>query len=174
MIVAGGLTLTGAAVTTSQDATETSTSHPAFIEAGECADLDANPVATLNDLELIGSGDGEADGDDEEERQVESVMTASPIFTSTSEDIDLSFDDALANSHSVTVHLSQNDLQTYIACGEIGGVVEDDELIVALHPVDYSGYSGIAMLNRDDDGNVEVTVYLAGPPEIELEATPAG
>jgi hypothetical protein len=172
VLVAGGLILASSGIVASQDATEPPTSHPAFIEAGECTDLDANPVATLNELELLGSAE-EGEGDEEGTRQVEGVLTASPIFTSTSEDIEFSFDDMLDSSHSVAVHLSQDDLQTYIACGEIGGVVADDELIVALHSVDDSDYDGIAILSRDDDGNVDVTIYLAGPSETELEATPA-
>jgi hypothetical protein len=171
VIVAFGLAFSGGVVA-AQDETTTPPSHPAFIEAGNCGDLDANPVATLNNLELIGSSE---EATDEEERQVEGTITAAPVLTSTSEEIEVAFDDLLETSHSVTVHLSQDDLQTYLACGEIGGVVDEDQLVVALHAVDGSDYNGIAILAKDGDGNADVTVYLAGPSESDStpDATPA-
>jgi hypothetical protein len=167
-VIAGGFIVAGMGLAAAQDDAAAEPSMPAFIEAGECSDLDANPVATLNNVEPIGASD-----EGEEERQVQGPLTASLVLTSTSEDVDLAFDDMLAETHSVTVHLSQEDLQTYVACGEIGGVVSDDQLVVALHEVDGSGYNGIAILSKDDDGNVDATLYLAGPREAEPAATPA-
>jgi hypothetical protein len=170
-IVALGLVFSGGVVA-AQDAATTAPSHPAFIKAGDCGESDANPVATLNDLERIGSSEGAGD---EEELQVEGTLTAAPILTSTSEEIEVSFDELLETSHSVTVYLSQDELQTYVACGEIGGVVNEDQLVIALHAVDGSDYNGIAILAKDGDGNADVTVYLAGPSESDSapDATPA-
>ena len=44
-------------------------------------------------------------------------------------------------------------------------------LVIALHPQNDSGYFGIAILSKDDDGNVDVEVYLAEPGETS-DATP--
>ena len=169
-----GLLMSGGFVASAQD--ESAPSHPSFIESGDCSNLDANPMATLNNVELIGTATEDDDSSEEEDRQVEGTLTAAPVLTSNSEDLDLSFDDMLAESHSVTVHLSDDDLQTYVACGEIGGLVVDDQMVIALHEVDGSGYNGIAMLAKDGDGNVDVTIYLAGPAatDSESDATPAG
>jgi hypothetical protein len=147
-------------------------SHPEHIHKGTCAELDPNPAAPLQNLLPIG-----ADPDDLEASVAElepvGVLTAAPIYYADSEDVDMKWDDMLAESHAINVHKSDQEIQTYIACGDIGGVVVDDKLVIALHPQNDSGYSGIAILEKDDD-SVDVEVYLAGPTtENEPVATPA-
>jgi hypothetical protein len=168
-----GILFSGGVVANAQDDDAESPSMPAFVEAGDCSDLNPNPAATLNALSEIGAP---AEEGDEEAGPVEGTLSASRVLTSVSEDVDLSFDDMLAESHSVTVHLSEDKIQTYVACGEIGGIVNDDQLVIALHSVDESGYTGIALLTKDGDGNADVTVYLSEPvvPEPSPDATPAG
>jgi hypothetical protein len=156
----------------SQETGEEVPAHPAFIQAGECDDLEANPVGTL---EVVGPLATEGEGDDEDTPEAQGALDASPVLHSNSEDVELSFDDMLAESHSVVVHESEADIQTILSCGEIGGIVIDDKLVIALHSMNESGYTGIAMLDKDDDGNVDVEIYLAEPVvENVPDATPAG
>ena len=168
MFVAGGLAI-GGGLALAQDDVAVVPSHPAHIHAGDCANLDPNPAAPLNNVEPRMSGD-----DPEETPAPEGVLTAPAVLFSDSEDLDLSWDDMLATSHSINVHESDEAIDVYIACGEIGGVVVDDELVIGLRPLNDSGYSGVAKLSKDEDGNVDVEVYLSEPVSDELapDATP--
>ncbi len=169
-LMVGSLALGSFAVAAAQDTATAGPSHPAFIESGDCTKLDSNPVATLNPVERHVS-----DSKDDTANQVVGTLTATPVLFSLSDKLDLKFDDMLSESHSVTIHESQDNIQNYLACGEIGGIVVDDELVVALHPLSDSGYTGIAILTKDGDGNVDVKVYLAEPAKSEptTDATPA-
>lgn len=142
--------------------------HPAHILAGECAELDPAPVAALTDVALPLNND-------EEDNDAQGVLTAPAVLTSETDDVDLSFeDDVLTSAHSIVVHESEENVQNYIACGEIGGIVVDGELLVSLHSMNDSGYSGIAQLSTDDDGQVDVEIFLAEPSTApnEPDATP--
>jgi hypothetical protein len=165
-LLAGSLVAGGVGVV-AQDEAATGPSHPAHIHAGTCDDLEPNPVAPLNNLEL-------RQNEDADDNTVQGTLTASQMFWSGSDELDLNWDDMLATSHSVNVHESDENIQTYIACGEIGGIVVDDSLVIGLHQLNDSGYSGIAILRKDGDDNVDVEVYLAGPPASEMDpaATP--
>lgn len=150
--------------------------HPAHIHVGTCAELDPNPVAPLNNLLPVG-----VDPEAEEPEALETLgsLTAGPVSTSQSEDVEFEWETMLGSSHAIAVHESETNIQNYIACGDIGGVVFDDEgnkMVVGLHPVGESGFSGIAILSEDGDGMVDVEVYLTGQPadgSAEPAATPA-
>jgi hypothetical protein len=166
------LALAGSAGTAlAQETAEGMPAHPAFIQAGDCSNLDENPVGTL---EVVGPMVPE--GDEEETPEVQGALGASSVLYAESEDVELPFDDVLAESHSVVVHLSEEEIQTNISCGEVGGVVIDDKLVIALHSVNDSGYTGIAILEKDGDDKVDVEIYLAEPvnPENVPDATPVG
>jgi hypothetical protein len=172
-VLAGTVAIGGAGMAAAQD--EAMESHPSHIHAGTCAELDPNPAAPLNNIIPIGV---DPEAEEPEAPETVGVLTASPILHADSEDVEFSWDDMLAESHAINVHLSDEEVQTYIACGDIGGTPVDDgdKLVVALHPQNDSGYSGIAILEKDGDGNVDVEVYLAGPPAeggVPV-ATPAG
>jgi hypothetical protein len=171
-LVIGSLTIGGSGLALAQGTEEAAAgpSHPAHIHAGDCANLDPNPAAPLNNVEPRLN-----ESDDDNANEPVGVLTASPVLYSDSEDLDLKWDDMLAESHSINVHESDENIQNYIACGEIGGVVVDDELVIALHPMNDSGYTGIAKLTKDGDGNVDVEVFLAEPVngDNQPDATPA-
>ena len=86
--------------------------------------------------------------------------------------VDMPLDDILADSHAINVHLSAEEIDTYIACGDISGVVFEDEddgerqLVIALGELNDSGHVGIAWLSEDDDGTTEVAVNLIEPDEM--------
>ncbi len=173
-LLVGSLTIGGAGIALAQDDTsgEGVHSHPAHIHLGDCGNLDPNPAAPLNNI-TARSAD-EDDDDDDTDLAPQGVLTAPAVLYSETDDIELSFrDDVLASSHSIVVHESEENIQNYIACGEIGGVVVDGELVISLRPLNDSGYTGIVKLDEDDDGQVDVEVYLAEPASTEPAATPA-
>lgn len=74
-------------------------------------------------------------------------------------DLDVALDDLLAAPHAVVVPANPDDPASFVACGEIGGYVDDDGLIVGLQGPDGTGLAGMAFLWNDDDA-VEVELYL--------------
>ena len=169
-MLSGGLLLGGGAgIALAQDE-EPAVGFPNHIHAGTCDDLDPNPLAPLTDVvEWVN------DTDDETENAPQGVLTAPLVFRGET-DVEISLEDILAESHSVNVHESAENIQNYIACGEIGGVVVEDDgsdtLVVALRPLNDSGYFGLAFLTADGD-NTNVKVWLAEPAATpDVEATP--
>ena len=136
-----------------QDATpvaqEVATARPVHIHSGDCVNL-GDVVVPLNDLtEPVGEGVGQA----EEASQAESSFTSVPM----------TLDAILAADHAINAHLSAEEIGTYIACGEIGGVVDaTGALIVGLREDSDSGYTGIAFLSPGADGaSTDVSVFIA-------------
>jgi hypothetical protein len=119
--------------------------HPAHIHSGTCVEL-GDVVIPLNDV-------AEPMGD-----RVGSEMATSPRISVTQTDAALS--DITGAEHAVNVHLSADELGTYIACGEVGGTLtEDGTLAFRLHELTDSGNRGVAWLSGGDDGT-SVTVLL--------------
>jgi hypothetical protein len=77
--------------------------HPAHIHEGTCDDLDPNPIYPLTNVDADGVS---------------------------STDVDVSLEDLLASPHAINVHLSADNIATYVACGNIeaavGGETGDD------------------------------------------------
>jgi hypothetical protein len=75
----------------------------------------------------------------------------------------------LDGGHAINVHLSAEEIGTYIACGTIGGVVherengEGMEITIALAELNDSGHVGIAWLGDDGEGGTNVSVSLIEP-----------
>lgn len=123
--------------------------RPVHIHAGDCVNL-GEVVVPLNDLTApVGEGAGQA----EEATQAESSGTNIP----------LSLPDILAADHAINVHLSAEQIDTYIACGEVGGIVDiNGALIVGLREASNSGFTGIAYLAPGADGvSTEVSLFIA-------------
>ena len=136
-----------------QDATpvaqEASPARPAHIHSGTCVEL-GDVVAPLTDLTApVGEEVGQADG----AAQAELAFTNVPI----------PLDAILGADHAIDVHLSAEQIETYIACGEIGGVIDaGGSLIVGLREESTSGYTGIAFLSLGADGaSTDVSVFIA-------------
>jgi len=119
--------------------------HPAHIHAGACP-MPGDVVAPLTDIaEVAGEAAGSA--------------SAAHVETSTTS-VALALTDILAADHAIVVHHSADDMGTYVACGDIGGVVVDGRLAVGLGELGGSGASGIALLTDAGDGTTTVVVYL--------------
>jgi uncharacterized cupredoxin-like copper-binding protein len=156
-IVAGaaamiGLIATGGPAAVAQDATpqaaETQLPRPAHIHANACANI-GDIVAPLNDL-TAPTGDHVG---------LRRSFDAESSFTT----IPMTIDAILASDHSLNVHMSADQIDVYIACGDIGGVLTPEgALIIGLAEQSNSGYTGIAYLSPGADGaSTDVSVFIA-------------
>ena len=67
-------------------------------------------------------------------------------------------DDLISERHAIAVRVSADD-PTLVACGEIGGIRDGDELAVGLRERNDSGFSGISVI-RGADASSLVYIYL--------------
>jgi plastocyanin len=87
--------------------------------------------------------------------------------------VDAKLSDIADGNHALNVHESADQIQNYIACGNIGGTIYGSELAIGLEQRNDSGYTGVAVL-REKDNQTVVTVYLAeGLAGEAAAATPA-
>ncbi|MBA2595757.1 MAG: hypothetical protein H0V00_03935 [Chloroflexia bacterium] len=77
--------------------------------------------------------------------------------------VPITLDAILAEDHAINAHLSTEEIGTYIACGNIGGVLNaDGALVIGLSEDSNSGFTGIAFLAPGDDGaSTAVSVFIA-------------
>lgn len=130
---------------------EGTASHPAHIHSGTCAEL-GDVVLPLENL-IDQATTGEVVGS-------EAAVTTVSSWTI----VDASIDEILAGEHAINIHLSDDEMGTYIACGDIGGVLTSNEedgqaLIVGISEQNDSGWAGIAWLGEMGD-QTEVSVTL--------------
>lgn len=132
--------------------------HPAHIHAGTCEEL-GEVVFPLNDVAPLAAGAtpaaspaaspaamGEAD---------ENVVAESTTI------LEVSLDEILSGEHAINVHESAENIDVYIACGDIAGTPENGHLRVELQELNDSGYTGRAVLTSNaDDMTTTVTVTL--------------
>jgi uncharacterized cupredoxin-like copper-binding protein len=128
-------------------AQETSPPRPSHIHSGDCDEL-GEVIQPLNSLTVpVGAVSGNSD-----------AVVAEAAFTS----IPQPLDQLLAEDHALKVHLSADQIQTYLACGDIGGAADaDGALIVGMKELDDSGYAGIAYLVPAADGSTSISVMIA-------------
>lgn len=67
-------------------------------------------------------------------------------------------DDLVGQRHSIAVRVSADD-PTLVACGEIGGIRDGDELAVGLRERNDSGFSGISVIRGAEESSL-VYIYL--------------
>ena len=144
--------------------------HPAHIHSGTCAEL-GDVVAPLTEVAHIGA-DAERTGAD----------SSIPVKTSVTV-VDMPLQEIIDGGHTINIHLSPEEIDVYIACGDIGGVItmdegeEENELIIGLGELNESGHTGIAWLGADGD-TTRVRVSLVEPGDMQAgtegaqEATP--
>src|SRR6476469_6778796 len=133
----GACLLMGSGVAMAQTAPPMDTTpHPTHVHEGTCANLNPNPQYPLNETTVRKPGGNTTPTP----AAVEGVQQVPTVLYSNTQ-IDVSLDDLLKSPHAINVHKSDADIKTYIACGNIGGVVVDDELDIALFAQNASGYS---------------------------------
>ena len=124
-------------------------SRPAHIHSGNCVEL-GDVVVPLTDL---APAVGERVGQAAEAAEAEFSVTSVPM----------TLDAILGADHAINIHLSAEQIETYIACGELGGLVDvGGSLTVGLREESNSGYTGIAFLTPGADGaSTNVSVFIA-------------
>jgi len=147
-----GMVAVGGPAAWAQDATpeaERMGPRPAHVHTGTCNEV-GEVVAPLTDL--TGATGGERVG----QRR---AIPAESSFTS----VPLTLDAILGADHVVNVHLSAEEIDTYIACGEIGGRLSPEgTVIIGLQELNNSGFTGIAYLAPGADGaSTDVSVFVA-------------
>jgi hypothetical protein len=149
MVATGGGLRVGAQTSATPTAGGTELSRPAHIHTGDCVNL-GEVVAPLTNLtEPTGNAVGQSD----------KAIAAESSFTT----VPMTLDQILASPHAVNVHLSAAQIGTYIACGEVGGVIDaNGALTIGLRELNNSGYTGIAYLAPTADGTgTSVSVFIA-------------
>ncbi len=150
MAALGGI-LTLGAVTAAQ---ETAAPHPAHIHSGTCATL-GDVVVPLTD---IAPESGERSG----------PASAIPLLVGETT-VDMPLQEIIDGGHAINIHKSAEEIDVYIACGDIGGVVNpgdgdsSDELLIGIGELNDSGYAGVAWFGaRGDQTIVDVQLIELG------------
>src|SRR5215217_5067109 len=119
--------------------------HPAHIHSGTCETL-GDVVYPLNDLTapdmmgtpMAGMASTPMAG-------MDSAGKGQVVAQSTTT-VEASLDDLLAAEHAINVHLSAEEIDVYIACGDVTGTPDGDQLQIDLEELNNSGYQGMAWL----------------------------
>jgi plastocyanin len=161
LVLIGGMFL-GSSRAPAQDA---SPPRPSHIHDGDCDE----PGQIIQPLTALTVPAGQVSGNSD-------AVVAEAAFTV----IQQSLDELLATDHALKVHLSKEQIQIYLACGDIGGTVDaNGALIVGMKELGASGYTGIAYLAPAGGGGTSVSVMIAkvlpgGTPEAAANGAPAG
>lgn len=172
--------------------------HPAHIHSGTCDQL-GDVVFPLNDVspaDMMTMGTPMAGGDMSQSQsaatpsaadsgsaastpmagndQMQSTEKGEVVATSSTV-VPAPLSDILAAPHAINVHKSMEEIDVYIACGEITGDSTASELAIDLNELNDSGYSGRARLMDNGDGTTTVDVMLMESETYSagMEATPS-
>lgn len=149
----------------SSDESDLGPARPAHIHSGTCDDL-GNVVHPLNDVApLTESATPDAVIASPEADVRQAVPESRTI-------VDASLEDLLAEPHAINVHQSAEDIDTYIACGEITGDAGTEQVVIELNELNDSGYAGLATLLDNGDGTTSVSLTLFAA-DADTVATPA-
>lgn len=144
--------------------------HPAHIHSGSCDEL-GGVVFPLNDVTVgVAAEPPETAGGATPAATPASPMSDDLAVQSTTI-VDASLEDILADEHAINVHLSADNIEHYISCGDITGEPTEGELHIDLSELNDSGYNGHAILTDNGDGTTSVTIALT-QGEADSLATP--
>ena len=95
------------------------------------------------------------------------MIHATEVLTSVTT-VDVALADLLAGQYAVNVHESSENIDNYVACGEIAGQIRlhmrsdaPPGLVIPLRELNDSGYAGVAWMEPTTDGKTTVTIFLA-------------
>jgi len=169
LLVMTGLAVTQSSVTAQATGTPasgmTELSHPAHIHAGTCATL-GDVVYPLSNVDAPGMMASPMAGMEMTTPTAMAGMMASPTtamgatVVESSTTVQVSLNDLLGTQYAINVHESADNIQNYIACGEITGTPTDHRLQVRLNELNSSGYAGQAWLTDNGDGTTTVLIEL--------------
>ena len=156
--------------------------HPAHIHSGTCDAL-GDVVFPLNDVTPLGidlAADATPRGmtaspvaEAEATPVVAQVPGVNQIVAESTTELEVSLEDILGSEHAINVHESAENIQNYIACGDLTGTATGGEFQIELQELNNSGYIGEADLVDNGDGTTTVTVKLLRSGE-GMTGTPEG
>lgn len=158
--------------------------HPAHIHSGTCANLGAieyplnnltasgATVASGTPMDMMGSpaaGSGSTSMNMASSPEAGYSMgsTSTPVAgmgqvaAQSTTTVDASLDDLTSGEYAVNVHESVENIQNYIACGEITGTATNGQLQIQLQELNGSGFVGEAHFTDNGDGTTTVMVTLS-------------
>jgi len=140
--------------------------HPAHIHSGTCDNL-GEVVYPLNNIVTLDAASPGA----EAVASPSLVVVSTPVIAAgQASTVDAALEDILAADHAINVHQSPENIDVYIACGNITGTVTDGVLIVDLEELNASGFMGQAALMDNGDGTTTVYMDLI-PSNVATPAT---
>jgi plastocyanin len=78
--------------------------------------------------------------------------------------VDATLEDLRTGGYAINIHQSVEDIGTYIACGNLSGVIDESgALVVGLGELNESAHSGLAILTEQGE-QTGVTIYLVERP----------
>lgn len=165
----------GAQAVSGQDATPSvldteggAQAHPAHIHAGTCEDL-GEVVFPLADVAPL---DAEASPVASPAASPAAGETDEHVVAESTTILEVPLDEILAGEHAINVYESAENIDVYIACGDITGTPENEHLRVDLQEFNDSGYTGRAVLTSNaDDMTTTVTITLI-QADTEMTGTP--
>jgi len=173
-VAAAALVLMAGAVAQDMGSTPevTEVAHPAHIHSGSCPEV-GDVVFPLEYVTVNGSDDLASP----ETNMAGHAMDATPadeesMTLSSTTTVEASLDDILGAEHAINVHESDENIQNYIACGDITGMPGSEELEITLDELNGSGASGTATLTDNGDGTTTVVIELTHGGAATPEASP--
>jgi len=137
----------------------TEEAHPAHIHEGTCDEL-GGIVFPLEDVIHGGTMGTPGAGTDAMATPGVGRAGMGEAVAESTTTVEASLDEMLAAEHAINVHESAENIETYIACGDLTGTPEEGTLEIELAELNDSGYAGMATLEDNGDGTTTVTVML--------------
>ena len=136
--------------------------HPAHIHTGTCETL-GDVVFPLNDLtapDMMGTPMAGMDSSPMAGMDAKPMAGMGEVVAQSTTTVEASLEDILAAEHAINVHESAENIDNYIACGDITGAAYGGHLQIELDELNNSGFQGIAMLMDSGDGTTRIDVML--------------
>ena len=158
---AGGLVLgSGAAQQTTPAAEERrgdEPAHPVAFHTGSCQRPSEDAAYTLGVVGPQQTDEGQLVGAED----IRGRLTTPPILEGNGT-VDAPLEELLDENepYVLAVHESAEAFGTILACGEVAGALVNDQITLALRPVDDSDYAGVAALGATDEDGTAGTVIL--------------
>jgi len=146
----------------------------AYLYETSCDELDTDDI-----IADVGDLDDESQDSEEWQRLGQGADFPSEFYAEDDgiDEID-SMDDLTSGTYAVAAHAEDSEDADVIACGDVQGEVQNDQLLIELDEVNDSGYAGRAHFAPadDEDENIEVTTGIWPAGEVGSlgipEATP--
>jgi plastocyanin len=140
--------------------------HPAHIHDGSCQTL-GDVLFPLSDVVPNGAVQ---DGTLDTTSGTVGMEAGAPVAISTTT-VDVTIAELLASPHAINIHKSNDEIGTYVACGNISGRMWNGELIVGVQQLHHSSDVGIAVL-REENEQTNVSLYMMVAESAEIAQGP--